>query len=355
MKAYIRGIGSISPQPTYNNSVFLDDIRNYNSRMLTSVEPDYKEFIKPIQLRRMSRVLRMGVTSAGICLRDAGVEMPDAIITGTGLGMMEDTEKFLGSVIDNDEKFLTPTSFIQSTHNTVGAHIAVMLGCNKYNYTYVHGPVSFESALLDSMMRLDENPQENILAGGAEEITSLHFKITDSAGFWKKEEIRNLDLLKHQTEGTIAGEGSTFFLLSGIPHENDYAVIRGLKTMYKADADKLLRETLSLLGELQLGLDDIDLLLLGLNGDIRYDGIYHQFRQNFPQNTRQGIFKQLCGDHFLASTFALWLASKSLKNQSIPEVLMMEKQANPAGPLNNILIYNQHKNTNHSLMLVSKC
>jgi len=29
----------------------------------------------------MSRVLKMGVTAAGICLRDANVETPDAIIT----------------------------------------------------------------------------------------------------------------------------------------------------------------------------------------------------------------------------------------------------------------------------------
>ncbi len=134
----------------------------------------------------MSRTLKMGVAAAGKCLRDAGVEVPDAIIAGTGLGMMQDTEKFLTSILDNDEKFLTPTSFIQSTHNTVGAHIAVMLKCNNYNLTYVNENLSFESALLDSMIRIEENPDEKILLSGIDELTDAYFTITENAGFWKK-------------------------------------------------------------------------------------------------------------------------------------------------------------------------
>ena len=354
MKAYIRGIGMISPQPTFDNSVFLEDIRSYDKRMLSSVEPDYKEFIKPIQLRRMSRVLRMGVTAAGICLRDAGVEMPDAIITGTGLGMMEDTEKFLGSVIDNEEKFLTPTSFIQSTHNTVGAHIAVMLGCNKYNFTYVHGPVSFESALLDSFMRLDENPEENILCGGAEEITDLHFRITDSAEFWKKEDVKSIELLKYKSEGTIAGEGSTFFLLNGKPSDKDYAVIRGVKIMYKADTVDLHQAAMDLLQENGLGPADIDVLFLGMNGDIRYDRPYQQFLEKMPDDMTPAVFKHLCGEHYLASTFALWTAARALKNNHLPEACLFKKHAKQPAKLENILIYNQYKNSDHSLILVTK-
>ena len=95
MEAYIRGIGNISPQPTFDNGSFLEDIREYHTARLLAVVPDYKNYIQPNQLRRMSRLLKMGVTAAGMCLHDAGVEKPDAIITGTGLGMMEETEKFL--------------------------------------------------------------------------------------------------------------------------------------------------------------------------------------------------------------------------------------------------------------------
>ncbi len=231
MEAFIRGIGNISPQPTFDNGAFLEEIREYTSARLQSIEPDYKEYIKPIQLRRMSRLLKMGVTSAGICLRDANVEKPDAIITGTGLGMMEETEKFLNGILDNQERLLNPTAFIQSTHNTVGAHIAVMLGCNQYNLTYVHGPLSFENSLLDSLMRLEENPAEKILCGGIEEITESHFIITDSMGFWKKGPVSNLSLYQDSQPGTIAGEGAAFFLLTRNEDPENYARIRGLSTL----------------------------------------------------------------------------------------------------------------------------
>ena len=86
MEAYIRGIANISPQPTFNIGPFLEDIREYHTARLLAVAPDYKDYLQPNQLRRMCRHLKMGVTAAGMCLHDAGVEIPDAIITGTGLG-----------------------------------------------------------------------------------------------------------------------------------------------------------------------------------------------------------------------------------------------------------------------------
>ncbi|NJK84751.1 MAG: beta-ketoacyl synthase chain length factor [Bacteroidales bacterium] len=107
--------------------------------------------------RRMSRIVKMGICSALKCLKESGVEVPDAIITGTGFGCIEDTEKFLGSIIQNEEKMLNPTPFIQSTHNTVGAAIALKIKCNNYNNTYVHRGFSFEHALLDGLMLLNED------------------------------------------------------------------------------------------------------------------------------------------------------------------------------------------------------
>jgi len=82
---------------------FPGEVRTFETAWLDALEPDYKSFIKPIQLRRMSRVLKMGVMAAGTALNEAGVAVPDAIITATGLGMLEETEKFLNSIIDNGE------------------------------------------------------------------------------------------------------------------------------------------------------------------------------------------------------------------------------------------------------------
>jgi len=355
MEAYIRGIGNISPQPTFDNATFLEEIREYQTARLQSVDPDYKQYIQPNQLRRMSRLLKMGVTSAGICLHDAGVEKPDAIITGTGLGMMEETEKFLNGILDNGEKLLNPTAFIQSTHNTVGAHIAVMLGCNNYNLTYVHGPVSFENALLDSLMWLAEKPSDKVLLGGIEEITRDHFIITESMGFWKKDGINNLDILKNKTPGTIAGEGASFFLLTHEENPQNYAKIMGLSAKFnpglKLQAASFIEGFLS---ENKLGKSEIDLVIVGLNGDVENDAIYDPVLNYFGENIIQTYYKHLCGEHYLASSFALWLGAKIIKHQSIPGIIRLNK-TQKQGNIRNILLYNHYKNLHHSLILVSSC
>jgi len=355
MEAFIRGIGNISPQPTFDNAAFLEEVRQFTTARLMALEPDYKQFIQPMQLRRMSRLLKMGVTAAGICLKDAGVAKPDAIITGTGLGMMEETEKFLNGILDNGEQLLNPTPFIQSTHNTVGASIAVMLGCNNYNLTYVHGPVSFENALLDSLMWLAEHPHDKVLLGGIEELTSDHFKVTDSMGFWKKEETRNLNLLEYKTPGTIGGEGASFFLLTNQDDPLNYAKISSLSTRFNPDlkpqAASFMEEFLA---ENNCKIADIDLVIMGLNGDPENDIIYNPIRKLFGAQTIQTYFKHLCGEHYLASSFALWLAAKLAKSQQVPGIIRLNDVSKTSG-IKNILICNHSKNLHHAFVLVTSC
>ena len=95
-------------------------------------------------------------------------------------------------MIRNKEEFLTPTSFIQSTHNTVGAQIALLLKCHGYNFAYVHRGLSFESALTDAMMRLEQGHAENILTGGIDEITGDSFAIMQRLGHWKRKPVLSL-------------------------------------------------------------------------------------------------------------------------------------------------------------------
>ena len=355
MEAYIRGIGNISPQNSWDNAVFPGEMVLYEGNRLKCIEPDYKEFIKPIQMRRMSRTLKMGVSAAGRCLRDAGIEAPDAIIVGTGLGMMQDTEKFLNAILDNDEKFLTPTSFIQSTHNTVGAHIAVMLKCNKYNLTYVHENISFEEALLDSLMRIKEEPSEKILLAGIDELTDEYFTITDNAGFWKKDIEGNSELLKHSSSGSIAGEGAIFFVVSGEEHPGNYARFAGVDTFYKPlsddETESFIREFISSRG---LEFQDIDLLITGMNGDNEGDNVYRRIQEKMFSGTPTAYYKHLYGEYYTSSAFASWLGAMIIKIGSYPESIIING-LRPEGAVNNILIYNQTNNTNHALTLLSAC
>src|SRR3981189_3983671 len=92
---YINGVGLISPQFTFEQDGFLSQPREYGGNVLRCVTPDFKTYINPVQLRRLSRLLRIGLSAALICLRDAKNENPDAIITANGYVFFDDTAQFM--------------------------------------------------------------------------------------------------------------------------------------------------------------------------------------------------------------------------------------------------------------------
>jgi 3-oxoacyl-[acyl-carrier-protein] synthase II len=355
MEVFINGIGNISPQRTFDNSLFLDEIIRHEGPFLKCIEPDNNDILPKGTLpRRLSRSLRIGVTAAALSLKDASVIEPDAIVTGTGMGMLADTEKFLTTMIDNQEKFLNPTSFIQSTHNTVAAYIAVMLNCNKYNITYVHGSLSFENALLNAILLLQEHPDHTILVGGNDEITEQHREIKTVNHRFKKEHINHLKLAECESEGTVPGEGSVFFTLTAKKDLNSYAVIQGLETYYKPESlfetDRRISEFLT---SKQLSANRIDLVILGLNGDLNANKVYQHLQNGLFKNTNQAYFKHLCGEYPTSSAFGVWLAANILRKKTIPDIIRLNDTLTP-GPFRNILIYNHDRNVNHSLILVSE-
>ena len=124
-KTYINGIGSITAQPTFEAGFLENAIVNETENVLEAMQPSYKEVIPPAMIRRMATGVKMGIFSSNQALKEANLEVPDVIVTGTGMGCVEDSDKFLKAILDNNEEFLTPTSFIQSTHNTVCFRIAM--------------------------------------------------------------------------------------------------------------------------------------------------------------------------------------------------------------------------------------
>ena len=158
--------------PVYINRIASIHAESSNEKPYFSAqEPDYKEMITNANLRRrMSRMIKMGVACGLECLKDIPSEKVDAIITATGLGCLADTEKFMNALMDNREQMLNPTAFIQSTFNTLGAQLALLLKIHAYNVTYVHRGLSFESALIDGIMSIAEGKQ-HVLAGAMDEIT----------------------------------------------------------------------------------------------------------------------------------------------------------------------------------------
>lgn len=316
---YIRHTASIHPQGNPENHPYL-----------SACEPDYKGIITNATLRRrMSRIVKMGVACGLECIDGMASENIQGIITATGLGCLADTEKFLNTLIENEERMLNPTPFIQSTFNTIGAQIALFRQIHAYNMTYVHRGLSFESALLDAMMKIWEGA-DNILVGAIDEMTDTSYAIQQRLGLLK---------------GTQAGEGAQFFLLSREAGEQPLAEIIGINTFSgQQTAEEINTRISCFLQRNGFKTQDIHWLMTGKSAEketaCKGNAIYEELLNSslFSSSIHLG-FKHECGEYPTALAYAVWKAVK---------------EAQQCDRTTNILIYNHHHSINHSLILIRK-
>jgi 3-oxoacyl-(acyl-carrier-protein) synthase len=350
-KTYINGVGCISAQRTFD-TVFLEEAHwNQNVNIFPIEVPAYKDYISPTAIRRMAKGVKNGIVASALAMKEAGIENPDAIITGTGLGCTEDSDKFLRAMIDNNEQFLTPTSFIQSTHNTVGSQIALGLQCKAYNFTYVNAAVSFESALIDAKLQLEDGEANTILIGGIDEMNDYTASLYKLAGFIKKDDEGPYGILDSETKGVVYSEGATFFVLEDQIKPSTYAAVVDVEIYNRIEMDAVEVKAINFLKANGLTVSDIDAVILGLNGDVPYDGFYRALTENSFANTPQLYYKHLSGEYNTASAFGLWIGSKIIRLQQIPQILKVNTIEKTA--IKKILLYNQYKGTGHSFTLLS--
>lgn len=130
-----------------------------------------REFITPGEARRMGKLMKAATITSLKALQAAGIESPDAIITATAYGMLETSEKFLIDMLENGEETLSPTLFMQSTHNTLSSAIAIRTKCHGYNMTYSQGKYSLEWALRDARRLIRNGKAKTVLVGCHDEAT----------------------------------------------------------------------------------------------------------------------------------------------------------------------------------------
>ncbi|WP_417290750.1 beta-ketoacyl synthase N-terminal-like domain-containing protein [Corallibacter sp.] len=352
-QVYINSVGSISSQKTFDNTMFLDEITAYDDNVISTIDPNYKDYIPPAAARRMAKGIKMGIVTSKIALNEAGLDNVDAIITGTGMGCVRDSEKFVSAIIDNDEQYLTPTPFIQSTHNTVGGQIALDLQCKGYNFTYVHASISFESALIDAKLQLELDEANNILIGGVDELGDHTVKIHHIAKHIKQDAVKSSEVLTSNTSGAVFSEGANFFVLSNKKQTSTYAEVVAVKTFNTLPEANLHDAAITFLKENNLDVNAIDAVILGNNGDVDYDSFYNTLANTTFSQTQQVCYKHLCGEFNTASSFGFWLGAKIIKTQSIPEATKHNHIA--IKHFNTVLLYNQYRGENHSFTLLRKC
>lgn len=326
MDLFIRSIASISP--------FSHPAVSPYSNAIVCADPDLNNIVDPKLTRRMSHVIKLGIGAAMQAVHQAGNIKPDAIITGTAYGCLDDTGVFLKKQVLQKESMLTPTSFIQSTHNTVGGQIGLLLNCHGYNNTFVHRGFSFEHALQDATMLLEENSAGNVLVGAVDEITGPSHILLNRFGLYRN---------------TVAGEGSAFFILSNQHHDDDYAILKEVSTLFKPTIEAARQHIISILEKHGVTPGDIQIVVTGKNGDTGHDAIYDEVLSPIFAHTLTIHFKDQCGEYPTATGFALYKAAAILKQKQTSEV------TSNIYPVKNILIYNHYQNIHHSFQLITAC
>ena len=296
---YINACSTISHQHSFQNENWINELSllNEDTELIT---PNYKEFIVPATLRRMSKIIRMGLTCGKDCVNQSSIDNPDAIIVGTGLGCLADTEKFLNNALTING-LIPPTSFIQSTHNTIAGQISLELKNHNYNVTHTQNSLSFEHALIDAMLCLNED-DNNILVGAADEEIPLLEELAGQFG---------LDKIK-----TKLTSGASFFMLSNNRSKTSKAKVIdcytvGLNTANPKDIieEFLIRNNTSLKA--------IDLVLASSYGTDSNDEIKSLFDSAEVTN-----IEQYTGYHLTTTAFGMHLGAEMLHQQSVKQVLI---------------------------------
>lgn len=176
----------ISSEPTDPVEKVEEDIaiKQVACEEITDVEQlkDSREFISPMEARRMGKLLKASTLTSLRALKEAGLDCPDAIIAATANGMLEFTEKFLEDIDANNEGLLKPTLFMQSTHNTLSSAIAIRTKCHGYNITYSQGEQSFKWAMRDAERLIRTGKAKSVLVGYHDESTPLFQEFCKRAG-----------------------------------------------------------------------------------------------------------------------------------------------------------------------------
>jgi 3-oxoacyl-(acyl-carrier-protein) synthase len=368
-KIYINSIKQISAQQPlveewFDNPIF------YSEPYVRAVEPDYKQFFTPNEARRLGKILKRALLVSRQTMAETGVALPDAIITGTGLGCIESTEIFLDKLVRDGEEFLNPTYFMQSTHNTIGSLIAIDTKCHAYNSTYAHKGISFECALQDAFLQMQSGKIQTALIGAHDEMTPAYFALLKKAGYlnMRQSDLRQSDMrqseIGNRKSYSFAGETAVAMMLSAEKTEKTLCAIEDIDMRY--ETRDMRHEIQNMRHEKKNNVDcltshishltsQIDFVMTGVNGNEENDRIYYENCAKLFPNIPLLQYKNIFGESYTAPALGVYAAAICLQKGEIPDFLICDMRYEICGNRKSkILCYNHFENKNHTFTLLSK-
>lgn len=325
-KIYVRSAVQISLQQPLSEEWLTRPVM-HGEPYCRSTDPDFRQWLNPLESRRMGKIMKRATVTAAVAMQAAGVAMPDAIITGTGLGCIENTERFLEQLCREGEEMLKPTNFMQSTHNTISSLIAIQTKCHGYNTTYSHRGVSFDSALTDAFMQLSMGDIQTALVMGHDEMTPSYFTILKRMGY------------VGQAGQVPASEASVAMILDSGAPEGALCELVSIEQTYG-------------LSGLKPPTAAVDAVLLGTNGSAGHDAVYADICRLLPSVPRLH-YKHLFGECYSASALGIYAAAHLLRRGMAPAMMRCDGGTEDL-KLNSLLVVNQSDGRNISLVILRR-
>ncbi len=324
---YITAATHISMQQPLDEQWLTEPIL-HTEPYVRSIDPNFRQWLNPLEARRMGKILKRALVTASEAMARSGISNPDAIITGTGLGCIENTELILEALCRDGEQTLKPTYFMQSTHNTISSLIAIHHRCHGYNSTYSHRGVSFDAALLDAFVQLSLGDIATALVTGNDELTPSYFNILKRLGY-----VGN-------PRQVPAGEASAAIMLATEPGDNPLCRLEQCRLSYGTPPlDTLPR--------------DVDTVMLGINGHDANDELYRQIATLYPDATLLR-YKHIFGESYTASALGVYAAAAIVNAGVIPAAMSLDGKASSAAAPRRLLVVNHSDSRCLSFTLLSK-
>jgi 3-oxoacyl-[acyl-carrier-protein] synthase-1/3-oxoacyl-[acyl-carrier-protein] synthase II len=129
------------------------------------------QLLSPNVLRRLQRLPRMVLSLAVASHEDAGLDRPPgSVFFGTGWGPLSETNDFIQNMLQGEEAFASPTSFVGSVQNAPAGQVAMHFGSTGANITAAGGDYSFEQALTVAALLAPEiDAEQPLVVIGADE------------------------------------------------------------------------------------------------------------------------------------------------------------------------------------------
>ena len=341
---YVLSAKQVSLQQPLSEA-WMDEPMMYNEPYSRSIDPNFKEYVSPIEARRMGKILKRALATSKEALNASGLETVDAIITGTGYGCIENTEFFLDALSKEGEQLLKPTYFMQSTHNTISSLVAIQTQNHGYNATYAHKNISFDSALLDAWLQFRLVKIDSALVGGHDEMTPTFHQILRRGG------VMGLD-------DELCGETAVSVVLSreGSTHRQTgpqpLCRLTGFKLLHEPTMDDLKSALAALLQEAGRSLSDMDFILTGISGNHKGDAAYHTECKTLFGDKPLLRYKHLFGESFTASGIGFYVAAQCLSKGHVPAALFVNPTEVTDKVPKTIVLFNRADGTNASLILL---